>query len=686
QVTSSIAPASSNNAVRGDFLSELSGFRTRYGLVESLRLEGETHWTRNMERLITNSVRLNSGTVDARWFRFNNAVATLTSAQEGSNAPIRSTVFLTTGPIESSGARIQTNTLTAELAHPLPFQTPAAWLAKFMSRHGPQAAPANDLSGSWRLESSAVTAGGAEIETIHLGGDLRSTKGQTNGARSFLAGLETPWQMVATNIRAGEIAIGSVRSGGRWDFPDLTVTNLDAQLYGGYLKADAALNVQSGTINARTESAFPYEKLSTLLDQPVQKWFEQFEWEKPPYVESRIAVRLPSWTNQWKTADLVSKLGVSGRFDGAGKFRGVVADRAESHFLFTNFIWQLPDLVITRPEGEAQVSYSGNVTNADFHWKIDSRIDPGVIKPVFPKEHQAALGMVKFAQPPHLVGEAWGNWDDDTRLGVNANLVATNFFVKEQAFSDLRAGILITNALIHVSNVVVHRGTEEVVAPYLRVDLPGEIMFVTNIVSNMDPYIAMSLVGEDAYDAIDPYRFAQKPTVRVNGIVPLRHWSKADLRFEVAGNDFTFWRFHIPRLVGEVHWKADHISFSNVTANFYGGRAHWSGYFIIDHADDSANYSFAAQTTNSELKYLVADLTGQTNQIEGTLDGELIITSANSSNEKSWNGYGQATMTDGFLWNVPIFGIFSPVLDGIAPGLGTSRITSGTGTFTVTNS
>ncbi|MGZ8941089.1 MAG: hypothetical protein ACXW32_17935, partial [Limisphaerales bacterium] len=103
QVTSSIAPASSNNAVRGDFLSELSGFRTQYGLVESLRLEGETHWARNMERLITNSVRLTSGTVDARWFRFNNAVATLTSAQEGSNAPIRSTVFLTTGPIESSG-------------------------------------------------------------------------------------------------------------------------------------------------------------------------------------------------------------------------------------------------------------------------------------------------------------------------------------------------------------------------------------------------------------------------------------------------------------------------------------------------------------------------------------------------------------------------------------------------------
>ena len=685
QITSSIAPTA-DKGVRGDFNSELAGFRTQFGLVESLQLEGETYWANNMERLITNSVRLTSGAVDARWFRFNNAVATLASSQESSNAPIRSTIFVATGPIESSGARIHTNTLAAQLEHPLPFRTPAAWLAKFMSRSGPHAAPANALSGNWKINSTAVTAGGAQIETLQLWGNLGESDRRTNGAPSSLARLETPWQMVATNIRAGNIAIGSVRSGGDWTFPTLTATNLDADLYGGYLKAKAALNVHSGVLSAQTESAFPYEKLSTLLDKPVQKWFEQFEWEKPPYVESRLALRLPPWTNQWRKADLVSNLEVAGRFDGAGKFRGVAADRAESRFHFTNFVWQLPNLTITRPEGKALISYSGNVTNADFHCKIDSRINPGVLQPAFPKEQQVALGVVKFAQPPHLVGEAWGNWEDESKLGVNATLTATNFFVKEQAFSDLRADIVITNALIHASNIVVHRGAEEVHAPYVRVDLPGEIMFVTNIVSNMDPYIAMSLIGEDAYDAIDPYRFAQRPTVRVNGIVPLRHWSKADLRFEVAGNDFTFWRFRMPSIAGIVHWKTDHISFSNVTANFYGGRAHWSGYFIIDHSDDSANYSFAAQTANSELRYLVADLTGQTNQIEGTLDGELIITSANSSNEKSWNGYGKATMTDGFLWNVPVFGIFSPVLDGIAPGLGSSRISSGSGTFTITNS
>jgi hypothetical protein len=685
QMTSSIGPAASNNAVRGNFLSEISGFQSQFGMVESLRVEGETLWGQGMERLLTNSVHLQSTGMSTRWFRFSNAFATLTSWQEETNSPIRSTVHLSTGPIESSGARIGTNTFTAELIHPLPFKTPAAWLALLMSRVPPREAAQNELSGTWRIDSGAVNAGPAEIAALHLSGELRTKRGRPNSVLSLVR-IETPWQLAATKIRAGEIEIGEVQAGGDWSFPNLSVTNLDAKLYGGYMKGTAGLNFTSREISARTESQFPYEKLSTLLDKPVQRWFSQFEWEKPPFVESELAARFPPWTNVWKTADVAKTLRIDGRFDGGGKFRGVPADRAESHFHFTNFTWTLPDLVITRPEGQARVQYSGNVTNGDFRWKVESSIDPAVIKPVFPREQQPALEVLKFAQPPLLRAEATGNWDDEKRLGVNASLVATNFFVKEQAFSDLSTEILITNGLIHLSNVVAHRGKEEVRAPYVQVDLPGEVMFVTNVVSTMDPYIAMSLIGEDAYKAIDPYRFAVVPTVRVNGTVPLRHFSKADLRFEVAGNEFTFWRFRMPNLVGDVHWKADHISFSNVTANFYGGKAKWSGYFIIDHSDDSANYSFSAYTTNTELKYLVADLTGQTNAPEGLLDGELMITSANSANERSWNGSGKASIRDGFLWNVPVFGIFSPVLDGIAPGLGSSRVSSGGGTFTITNS
>jgi hypothetical protein len=494
--------------------------------------------------------------------------------------------------------------------------------------------------------------------------------------------------MNATNIKAGEIAIGSLRTSGEWLFPNLLLAALDADLYGGFLKGTANLDVEERQFTAAIEADFPYEKLAMLLDKPVQRWLGQFSWEDSPLVESTIRFQVPAWTNTWEDLEKVvlSSLEMAGRFEGTGKFRGIEVEKAASHFTFTNFIWNLPDLVITRPEGEMRAAYSGNVVNADFSLKMESRIDPGVLKSLFPKDQQGAVGIVKFVEPPLVRAEAWGNWDDDTRLGIRGSVWATNFFVREQAFTDIRSDVLITNGLIHFRDVVLHRGKEELRAPYLRMDLPNEVLFVTNAMSTLDPYIAMSLVGDDAYEAIDPYRFATAPAVLVNGLVPLRHWSKADLYFDVAGNEFSFWKFRLPHLAGQVHWRAETIAFSNIVANFYGGQAKWSGYFVIDDKDDSANFSFTGSTTNTEVRHLVADLTGKTNQMEGTLHGELIITSANSKNDRSWTGFGNATIEDGYLWNVPVFGVFSPILDGVMPGLGASRIKSGGGTFEITNS
>ena len=697
EITSAIAPASSNQAVRANFQSEITGFRTQFGLVDSLRLNGETRWTRDMERLLTNYVHVATGAVDSKWFRFSNAEAILASSQETTNSPIHTIFSLNTGLVESSGLRAGTNALHASLAHPLPFPTPAAWLGRLVSpvaQDRPESARNNTVSGNWHLHSADVAAGNAVMDTVQLRGSVLTTTNRAGEASPgfwrVVAPVQAPWEMVVTNIRSGEIEIGSMMANGNWQFPELTITSLDAQPHGGHLKANGKLDVVSRKVSASADAKFSYERISVLLEKPVQRWLAQFTWQEPPAVQADFSLTLPPWTNltaRFKN-EVLPTLYITGKFDGGGTFRGIPADHAKSSFVFSNYVWRLPDLLVTRPEGQARIDYMGHVAKADFHCKVESGIDPAILKPLFPEDQHRAFNMVKFAQPPLIHAEAWGNWIDDSRLGVIGSIAATNFFIKEQAFTDIAGNFQITNSLIHCSNVVAHRGKEEARAPYLRIDLPGEVMFVTNIVSTIDPYIAMSLVGDEAYEAIDPYRFAVTPTVRVNGIVPLRHWNKADLRFEVAGNEFSFWKFHLPSLVGEVHWRANHIMFSNVVANFYGGKARWSGHFIVDprQGEDYANFSFYAQTTNTELKYLVADLTGRTNHMEGILSGELVITSANTKNDRTWNGFGHANLEDGFLWNVPIFGVFSPILDGIAPGLGGSRISSGSGTFNVTNS
>jgi hypothetical protein len=697
EVSSSVGPDETNKAVRGTFYSTLTAFRTDFGGLGSLKIEGETRWSRNMDLLLTNSVQISAQNIDSKWFRSIQVDAALASSQASTNSAIRSTVAVSTEAIEAPGVAARTNSLRAELEHPLPFSTPAVWLAHLFSGKAlepPAGRVGNLISGTWRADSSRVKTSRVDLDSIRLNGALTFTTNRNSdrqlGAWRFLAGLQTPWQAQITNIHAGDIAIGSLTAEGRWEFPRLDLKGLDARLHGGYLKAAGGLDVNTRNVSGNVEAKFHYDKAAVILDKPVQAWIAQFGWEEPPLVESTVLLRFPPWTN-WTAQfrhEITTSLELAGKFDGRGRFRELAVDQARSDFSFSNFVWRLPNLEVRRPEGDARIDYWGNVTNADFRCSIESRLDPGALKQILPKEDQAALGMVKFAVPPSIKAELHGNWDDDAKLRVQASIAATNFFVKEQAFSDVAGGVLITNGIIYCTNVIAHRGKEETRAPYLQIDLGREVMFVTNLVSTIDPWIAMSLVGEDAYNAIDPYRFAKTPTVGVNGIVPLRHWSKADLHFDVAGDEFTFWRFHLPTLAGHVHWRSNEVSFSNVVANFYGGKARWSGRFVIDprKGEDYAIYSFAGYTTNTELKYLVADITGRTNQLEGILDGELIITHANTSDDRSWNGYGKAAIQDGFLWNVPVFGVFSPILDGIAPGVGASRITAGSGTFEIQNS
>jgi hypothetical protein len=168
----------------------------------------------------------------------------------------------------------------------------------------------------------------------------------------------------------------------------------------------------------------------------------------------------------------------------------------------------------------------------------------------------------------------------------------------------------------------------------------------------------------------------------------LRDSRKADLYFEVQGTDFSFWRFHLPTLSGDIHWKGFDLTLSNVHAAFYNGAADWSGRFKIDarKGSNAAEFSFRGITTNTSLQPLVRDLFATTNRLEGILNGELVITSANTTNIDSWNGFGHAELKDGYLWSIPIFGVFSPAMEAVSPGLGHSPVSSGNGNFTITNS
>ena len=149
-----------------------------------------------------------------------------------------------------------------------------------------------------------------------------------------------------------------------------------------------------------------------------------------------------------------------------------------------------------------------------------------------------ALEFAIFDEPPIIKGNLNGNWEHEDRMAFQGEVAVTNFYLKGVPYSDLKGTLAYTNKIVEGWKFLAHREDEEIRAPYLRVDIPREVMFVTNAVSTSNPWLAMSLVGDEVYKAIDPYRFDTPPIVKINGNVPLRHWSKADLHFQVGRDEF----------------------------------------------------------------------------------------------------------------------------------------------------
>jgi hypothetical protein len=150
---------------------------------------------------------------------------------------------------------------------------------------------------------------------------------------------------------------------------------------------------------------------------------------------------------------------------------------------------------------------------------------------------------------------------------------------------------------------------------------------------------------------------------------------------------FRWRRFETPRITGTIHWLAHDLILTNAVSECYGGTARGWGVFDVDTPGDGTDFSFMLEGTNVDFNAMGRALWSPTNQLRGGLSGKVKVTSANSADWRTWNGYGQAQLRNGLLWNAPVLGRMSPVLNTLTPGLdiGSSRATDGEGQFTMTN-
>lgn len=550
------------------------------------------------------------------------------------------------------------------------------------------------LSGKGTISCDFARTSRGSVNSIELRGDFARNPDASLPPDPSLAWwtnlqpYQLGWDCRLLNLQSSKVLADQISCSGSWQSPLLTVTNLNATLFEGQLAARADLDVASRAAHLRLRSDFDPHHLASLLPESAQRVLNDVSWQKPPEINGEISLTLPSWTNSavdWR-AEVQPTLQLQGEInfiEGAG-YRQIQASSARSHFIYSNLCWHLPDLTLVRPEGRLRAEHRTDETTKDFYWSISSTLDPGIVRPLLEPSAQKVLDLFTFSQPPELDLEVRGRWQDADRTGLIGRATISNFTFRGQAITSLQTDVQYTNQFVRFMAPRVEVAQRHVQADALAVDLNAQLIYLTNGLSNADPMMIANLIGPHIARAIEAYRFISPPDAHVYGIIPLHGEADADLHFDLKGGPFQWWKFNLPHLTGQVHWSGLHLSLTNVQAEFYHGTAVGWAAFDFPREKDT-EFQFGLEATNVLLQELMADLSPHTNQLEGRLSAAMAVTKADTGNWQSVFGYGEAHLRDGLLWDIPVFGIFSPILNGIAPGMGNSRASAANAGFVITN-
>ena len=653
--------------------------QTKFGMLDGVAFHGQMNLDDSGVRFdrCDWSINLKRASWDQGGMQDVEVAGTTSTSSNGAFWGVTHVAFSATA-IDTLGFRLQDYQLDSELFH---------------SRTNHAA-----FSGDWRFQGGQITSKYGQSEGVDLSGKLSSS--EVSSWKDVLAKSDEwpdaikstlfDWSGKIKRVKASDVDLGDFEWTGQWDVQEVSVDFVNIVENEGRLDVSARFNPETREIIAEIRSSIDGQRISPLLPPNGERWLRQFAWDAPPLIAATANLTIPSEMPAGLTwqESLLQGLKLSGDFAiDRGSFRDVSFDAARSDFTFSNLSWHLPSLTVTRSEGESKIQYWMNSKTRDFLWSINGLINPKALKPIFDEPEQGTLDLFEFTEPLQFEGEIEGRWRERQRLKGQIQLSSENFFFKGEKCDAFSAMANVKYPVVSLTNVALICEHGRITAKEVVVDPIEKTMSVTDGVSTMDPDLVTRVIGPKTHRVLQPYQFGVPPTVLVNGLIPIGKVAekKADAHFDITGQSFHYWKFNLPQVSGQLKWLGKSISITNLNAGFYGGNLAWDGYFDFS-VPDGADFEFRGNVTGSNLQSLMSDLTATNSSMEGSLNGNLVVTSANSVDWDSWNGYGDATVRDGYLWSIPIVGVFAPVLDKFVPGLGSSRASAASGTFNIEDS
>ena len=673
-----LPPPASNDAVRIDLKLAAEHARTRWfeaGRLD-LALVAEPSFTQLLPTNALASLELKDAT--GRWGQAERLLLELRSSPSPTNRALNATTFnltlnnFTNSTIQSDYARVAAVSLHS-VTNLLPAAITSAWTL-------------HETRTSWLTSRWSRLTADLELPALAV---LRSA--QTNTAwEQRLQSIPVNLSATVSNLIAPALQLARAELNTRWHHPDLSF-DLTSGTGSSSVDLRAALNTTNRATRFQISTTLEPRDLAPLLGTNAPPWLADFRFRAPPRLRAEGQVMLPSFTNRhpdWR-GEVLPTLATAGQFEAdGGSFRTVPYDSIRLPFAITNQAVAIPALKITRPEGALEVAADADSQTGTFTAKIRSDFNPLSLRAAFPMEEDGGIfDWLLLTSPPRLNARLGGNWHDLATLHGSADLALTNAAFRGQAIGSFTTRLEYTNRFLSILRPVVLRDGEQGRADGIGIDLALPRLYLTNATGRIATRAVTKSIGPMTDKAVEPFVFDLPPESKAEGSVPLGFTDGSEnMTFEVNGGPFHWERFHLEHIQGTIVWRGNTLLITNVTGDWHGAKVAGAAYFEFPKIGGDI-FSFHVRVDGADLRTVLGDLQpGRTNKVEGIVNGELFITRADTTDWKSWTGHGHARMTNGLLWEIPIFGVFSPIFNTVIPGLGNSRARQATTTYSITNS
>ncbi len=478
------------------------------------------------------------------------------------------------------------------------------------------------------------------------------------------------------NVKSGDIKtefIGSM----------LYFKRLHINTDSGKIDINGGVNLDSKDIVLNINSLVGLEEISRLLTPAVSNIVKEIKPNIVPLINLTVQGKLPVLTNYIFTSNLLNNLSISGEtYITDASYKDIPISSLDAKFAFSNSVLNIKDLKLVSVSNVLNCKAVFDFNTKDIKSEIYCLIDPHKIGDYVPSL-TTTLELFQTTVPFEFNGSFSCKVTNIENGIISGSFSATNFSFRGKHIIELRSGIDYASKILSFSDIELIRTNQQARGQKIIVDFNQDRVYLKSVWGNIHPEDLAQAIGEKVYNALSKVKFSVAPSVSAEGSVPM-HGSMGDIRFNIYAPDIRWWKLNPKKVSCTVYWKDETMLITNYQSEFYYGNLSLTLFTDFNKTSTNSLY-YDAVLTDVNSKSLLRDILLKPQNIEGKLSGNLSISSPTIDDYQKWSGKGKVELVDGLIWDMPIFGIFSPILNMVTPGLGNSRANFASATFIVTN-